>query len=118
MLENGFPGALPATLVQVLPKSSCTARWRKLAASTRTSALPLSDLRIYMPATPPKTRTNILNLNIGVLGHVDSGKTSLVKSLSTLLSTAALDKNPESRKARAHVSRDAGPHGRAETTRR
>jgi selenocysteine-specific elongation factor len=30
------------------------------------------------------------------LGHVDSGKTSLVKALSTSLSTAALDKNPQS----------------------
>ena len=35
-------------------------------------------------------------MNVGVLGHVDSGKTSLVKALSTLLSTAALDKNPQS----------------------
>ncbi|GAX16209.1 hypothetical protein FisN_3Hh309 [Fistulifera solaris] len=39
----------------------------------------------------------ILNVNVGVLGHVDSGKTSLVKALSTLLSTAALDKSKESR---------------------
>jgi selenocysteine-specific elongation factor len=38
----------------------------------------------------------VLNVNVGVLGHVDSGKTSLVKSLSTLLSTASLDKNPQS----------------------
>ena len=40
---------------------------------------------------------NVLNVNIGVLGHVDSGKTSLVKTLSTLLSTAALDKSKQSR---------------------
>jgi selenocysteine-specific elongation factor len=39
----------------------------------------------------------ILNVNVGVLGHVDSGKTSLVKTLSTMLSTAALDKSKESR---------------------
>lgn len=39
---------------------------------------------------------NVLNVNVGVLGHVDSGKTSLVKALSTLLSTASLDKNPQS----------------------
>ena len=39
---------------------------------------------------------NLLNVNVGVLGHVDSGKTSLVKALSTSLSTAALDKNPQS----------------------
>lgn len=40
---------------------------------------------------------SVLNVNIGVLGHVDSGKTSLVKALSTLLSTAALDKSKQSR---------------------
>ncbi|CAB9518750.1 Elongation factor Tu (Fragment) [Seminavis robusta] len=39
----------------------------------------------------------ILNVNVGVLGHVDSGKTSLVKTLSTMLSTAALDKSKQSR---------------------
>jgi translation elongation factor EF-Tu-like GTPase len=38
-----------------------------------------------------------INVNVGVLGHVDSGKTSLVKALSTLLSTAALDKHPQSK---------------------
>ena len=37
-----------------------------------------------------------VNVNIGILGHVDSGKTSLVKALSTSLSTAALDKHPQS----------------------
>jgi len=41
----------------------------------------------------PKT----LNFNIGVLGHVDSGKTSLVKAISTTASTACFDKNPASR---------------------
>ena len=40
---------------------------------------------------------DVLNVNVGVLGHVDSGKTSLVKALSTLLSTAALDKSTQSR---------------------
>ncbi|EME30626.1 Selenocysteine-specific elongation factor [Galdieria sulphuraria] len=39
---------------------------------------------------------NTININIGVLGHVDSGKTSLVRSISTILSTAALDKHPQS----------------------
>jgi translation initiation factor 2 gamma subunit (eIF-2gamma) len=33
------------------------------------------------------------NFNIGVLGHVDSGKTSLCKALSTIGSTAAFDKS-------------------------
>lgn len=42
------------------------------------------------------TREKVLNINVGILGHVDSGKTSLVKALSTSLSTAALDKHPQS----------------------
>lgn len=41
--------------------------------------------------------TATLNFNIGVLGHVDSGKTSLAQSLSTIASTAAFDKNPQSK---------------------
>lgn len=38
----------------------------------------------------------ILNLNVGILGHVDSGKTSLAKTLSQTPGTAAFDKNPQS----------------------
>ncbi len=40
--------------------------------------------------------SRILNINVGVLGHVDSGKTTLTKAISTHLSTAALDKTPQS----------------------
>ncbi|KAM3184031.1 hypothetical protein ACTXT7_009176 [Hymenolepis weldensis] len=40
----------------------------------------------------------VLNINVGVLGHVDSGKTALSKALSTVASTAAFDKNPQSKK--------------------
>eukprot|EP00117_Sycon_ciliatum_P000364 scpid69785/ scgid6458/ Selenocysteine-specific elongation factor; Elongation factor sec; Eukaryotic elongation factor, selenocysteine-tRNA-specific len=39
----------------------------------------------------------LLNFNVGVLGHVDSGKTSLAKALSTTASTASFDKNPQSK---------------------
>ena len=39
---------------------------------------------------------HLTNINVAVLGHVDSGKTSLVRALSTALSTAALDKSPQS----------------------
>ena len=39
----------------------------------------------------------ILNFNLGVLGHVDSGKTTLVKALSSIASTACFDKNPQSK---------------------
>jgi selenocysteine-specific elongation factor len=38
----------------------------------------------------------LLNVNLGILGHIDSGKTSLARALSTTLSTAALDKHPQS----------------------
>ncbi len=33
---------------------------------------------------------------IGILGHVDSGKTSICRVLSEITSTASLDKNPQS----------------------
>lgn len=39
----------------------------------------------------------VVNINVGVLGHVDSGKTSLVAALSDVLSVAALDKHPQSK---------------------
>jgi len=45
----------------------------------------------------PAEAGTTLNVNIGVMGHVDSGKTSLVRALSSVLSTAALDKHPQSR---------------------
>lgn len=37
-----------------------------------------------------------LNITVGLLGHVDCGKTSLAKALSTISSTASFDKNPQS----------------------
>jgi len=37
------------------------------------------------------------NLNCGVLGHVDSGKTTLSRALSQVGSTASFDKNPQSK---------------------
>lgn len=52
----------------------------------------------------------VLNINVGILGHVDSGKTSLVKALSTVLSTASLDKNPQVG-ARLLFSALLSPHG-------
>ncbi|XP_070564699.1 selenocysteine-specific elongation factor-like [Ptychodera flava] len=38
-----------------------------------------------------------LNFNLGVLGHIDSGKTSLAKALSQTAATASFDKNPQSK---------------------
>ncbi|KAM3915168.1 selenocysteine-specific elongation factor [Leptodactylus fuscus] len=48
-------------------------------------------------AAPMTAAGETLNFNVGVLGHIDSGKTSLAKALSTTASTAAFDKNPQSR---------------------
>lgn len=45
----------------------------------------------------PINSSSIPNINVGVLGHVDSGKTSLVRVLSTKYSTASLDKHPQSK---------------------
>ena len=39
---------------------------------------------------------SVVNINVGILGHVDSGKTSLAKALSEVAGTAAFDKNPQS----------------------
>lgn len=39
----------------------------------------------------------ILNVNVGVLGHVDSGKTSLARAMSTVASTNAFDKSNQSK---------------------
>jgi len=39
----------------------------------------------------------IININIGILGHIDSGKTTLSAQLSTIESTASFDKNPQSK---------------------
>ncbi|KAL3823925.1 hypothetical protein ACHAXA_007896 [Cyclostephanos tholiformis] len=64
----------------------------RIAPSTD-DALPLLSPE-EIKTIPPE---RILNLNVGVLGHVDTGKTSLVKTLSSVLSTAALDKSKQSR---------------------
>ena len=45
----------------------------------------------------PAKKLRTLNINVGVLGHVDSGKTSLTRALSTIGSTAAFDKHPQSK---------------------
>lgn len=37
-----------------------------------------------------------ININIGLMGHVDSGKTTLARALAPSASTAAFDKNPQS----------------------
>ncbi len=50
-----------------------------------------------LSSLPDKIDINkIYNINIGILGHIDSGKTSLAKALSTVASTASFDKNPQS----------------------
>ncbi len=58
--------------------------------STTKMAAPMKETAGMNPA-------KILNFNVGVLGHVDSGKTSLAKALSSVASTASFDKNPQSK---------------------
>ena len=63
----------------------------------------LDDIQGLVPIqridnTDPEIKpAKIININIGVLGHIDSGKTSLCKALSTIASTAGFDKNPQSK---------------------
>ena len=68
------------------------------SSTTATSRPSSTQLPLLSPekikSIPPE---RILNLNVGVLGHVDTGKTSLVKTLSSVLSTASLDKSKQSR---------------------
>ena len=66
----------------------------KISSLILLQRLSLPSVMSPAPDVPPE---EVLNVNVGILGHVDSGKTSLVKSLSTLLSTAALDKSTQSR---------------------
>jgi translation initiation factor 2 gamma subunit (eIF-2gamma) len=53
--------------------------------------------RMATASQGPSTGGRYLNINVAVMGHVDAGKTSLVRLLSQQLSTAALDKHPASR---------------------
>ncbi len=44
----------------------------------------------------PSTPINRIPINLGILGHVDSGKTSLARRLTEIVSTAGLDAHPQS----------------------
>lgn len=56
-----------------------------------------AHIEVLDNASPELNVSRVLNINVGVLGHIDSGKTSLCKALSTIASTAGFDKNPQSR---------------------
>ena len=59
--------------------------------------IPLEEIEIIPPPSQEESEGKTLNINIGILGHVDSGKTSLSKLLSSIASTASFDKNPQSK---------------------
>ena len=70
------------------------------------NSIPLEQIELISPKDlenilPDLTELNnaskILNINTGILGHVDSGKTSLSKMISSISSTASFDKNPQSK---------------------
>lgn len=69
-------------------------------------SIPLEQIELIPPKDLENVISNssdinnsakILNINTGILGHVDSGKTSLSKMISSISSTAAFDKNPQSK---------------------
>ena len=69
-------------------------------------SIPLEQIELIPPKELENVISNssdinnsskILNINTGILGHVDSGKTSLSKMISSISSTAAFDKNPQSK---------------------
>ena len=67
--------------------------------------IPLEQIILISPEELEKIQNKIkdnnsfkiLNINVGILGHVDSGKTSLSKIISSISSTASFDKNPQSK---------------------
>ena len=71
-------------------------------------SIPLEQIELISPKNLENTSENsieinnskILNINTGILGHVDSGKTSLCKMISSISSTASFDKNPQSKERR------------------
>ena len=68
------------------------------SSNTEISSLPIEQIELISPENLTNTDlTKIININTGILGHVDSGKTSLSKLISQLASTAAFDKNPQSK---------------------
>lgn len=72
---------------------------KKVEVLTRDTMIKIEDLSlepiVRIDNSDENLKSNkILNINIGVLGHIDSGKTSLCKALSTIASTAGFDKNP------------------------
>ena len=96
--ENGNVGnqktkqSLSVSAVAFTPRSQLIPT-EETVQSESLPALPILS-QDQIKSIPPE---RILNLNVGVLGHVDTGKTSLVKTLSSILSTAALDKSQQSR---------------------
>ena len=59
--------------------------------------IPPEDLGKILIESNDINSTKVLNINVGILGHVDSGKTSLSKMISSVSSTASFDKNPQSK---------------------
>ena len=45
-----------------------------------------------------KDTSDLIPIHIGLLGHIDAGKTAIARSLSKIVSTSGLDKHPQSQK--------------------
>jgi len=59
-------------------------------------ARPIFARRMAEKSEKKEEKRKSVNVNIGILGHIDSGKTSLCRALSTITSTAALDASKQS----------------------
>ena len=89
----------------------CRRRRLPLVTSTEihSASKLLSRVTSFSFDWPMSTFSGKTKVNLGVLGHIDSGKTALCGALSTILSTAALDKNPQVPSPRARL-RPQFPH--------
>jgi selenocysteine-specific elongation factor len=54
-------------------------------------------MRLLTKEETSKLKKKVTNINMGIMGHIDSGKTSISSSLTSIASTASLDKNPQSK---------------------
>ena len=55
------------------------------------------NMRLLSTSELKLLKQPVTNINLGIMGHIDSGKTTICSSLTSIASTASLDKNPQSK---------------------
>lgn len=91
--RSGRTAAAPSSSAPALPGAPAAAGGTAAAGP----ALPQGRCRAGPGGCSGAMAARVLNVNVGVLGHIDSGKTALARALSTTGSTAAFDRAPQSR---------------------